>query len=267
MDLQLEGKRALITGGSAGIGAATARRLAAEGCDVVLVARTQSALQALKTKIELETGRRVDVAPLDLTERGCAQQLAKAFPDIDILVNNAGEDPTGQLADIDEDRWRHAWDLKLFGYINLCREYYTLMQRQRSGVIVNVIGVAHLIRDTRYICGAMSTAAITALTQALGGRSLEDGIRVVGVGPGVTATPRVTKGKSLSEAYSAKAGGISGLGDDAVDEIADRIARGLGLVRSGRAEEIASLIAFIASPQAGYMTGTIAYSDGGWART
>jgi len=265
LDLQLQGKRALVTGGSAGIGAATARRLAAEGCDVVVAARTRSALEALKAEVEAATGRRVDVAAMDLAERGAAQRLASAYPDIDILVNNAGEDPSGGLGEVDEDRWRQAWDLKLFGYINLCREYYALMKPRGGGVMVNIIGVAHLIRDARYICGATSTAAITAFTQALGGRSLEDGIRVVGVGPGVTATPRVAKGKALSAAYAAKAGGLEGLND--IDEIADRVAKGLGLVRSGRAEEIAALVAFVASPQAGYMTGTIAYSDGGWSRS
>ena len=267
MDLELSGKRALITGASSGIGAATASRLAAEGCDVVLVARTRSALEAVKAEIEAQTGRRADVAAVDLSSRGAPRTLAEAFPDIDILVNSAGEDPTGRLTEIDEDRWREAWDLKVFGYINLCREYYRLMQQRRSGVIVNVIGVAHLVRDARYICGAVSCAAVTVLTQALGGASLEDGVRVVGVGPGVTATPRMLKGKKLAEEYSRKAGGLPDLDERDLDSIADRIANGLGLARGGQPEEIASLVAFAASSRASYMSGTILYSDGGWSRT
>lgn len=267
MDLQLNGKRALVTGGSAGIGAATARRLAEEGCDVIIVARTRSSLNTVKVDIEASTGRQVDVAVYDLSCRGVADDLTRSFPDVDILVNCAGEDPTGQITEIDEERWRQAWDLKAFGYINMCRSYYRRMQQRGGGVIINVIGVAHLIRDRRYICGATSTAAITAFTQALGGSSMADGIRVVGVGPGVTATPRVLKGASLTQAYSAKSGGIEGLGENNLDEVADRVATGLGLTRSGRPEEVASLIAFASSPQAAYMSGTVVYTDGGWART
>lgn len=266
MDLELKGRRALITGASSGIGAEIARRLAAEGCDVVVVARTVADLERLKDEVERDTRRRVDLAPVDLSTPGAASALAKAFPDVDILVNNAGEDPTGRLDEIDEERWRKAWDLKAFGYINLCREYYARMKERGGGVIINIIGVAHLVRDARYICGATSTAAITAFTQALGGSSLHDGIRVVGIGPGVTATPRLLKGARLVAQYSGQEGRPEG-GDEDLAAISHRVAQGLGLARGGRPEEIASLAAFLASPQASYMSGTVVYSDGGWSRT
>lgn len=267
MDLQLGGKRALVTGASSGIGAAIVRRLAMEGCNVVAVARTAADLQRVKEEVERETGRRIDIAPTDLAARGSATALAKAWPDVDILVNNAGEDPTGRLAEIDEDCWREAWDLKVFGYINLCREYYEVMKQRGGGVIVNVIGVAHLVRDARYICGATSTAAVTALTQALGGTSLHDGIRVVGVGPGVTSTPRLVKGAKLAMQYNPKLAELFERGDPDLDDLADHIGQGLGLARGGRPEEIAAITAFIASPEAAYMSGTMVYSDGGWSRT
>ncbi len=106
------------------------------------------------------------------------------YPDIDILVNNAGAIPGGSLLNVDEATWRKAWDLKVFGYVNMCRAFYALMQKRKRGVIVNVVGNAADTHDPEYICGVAGNAALAAFTQSLGSVSAKDGIRVVAINPG-----------------------------------------------------------------------------------
>jgi 3-oxoacyl-[acyl-carrier protein] reductase len=136
MDLGLRGKKALITGASRGIGRACAEVLASEGCDVVIVSRTQADLGSAKDRILGQSNVSVRSYAMDLSDSRNADKLAAECPDIDILINNAGAIPRGTIAEIDEARWREAWDLKVFGYINMCRRFYALMAARRSGVIV-----------------------------------------------------------------------------------------------------------------------------------
>jgi len=141
MDLRLTGKKVLITGASQGIGAGLAKAYAEEGCDVVLTARNAEKLAAIKADIaETAPEREVTLIPLDLTVAGAAETLADEAGDVDILVNNAGVIPSGSLFDIDEAKWRAGWELKVFGYINLCRLYYPRMKAAGGGVIINNIG-------------------------------------------------------------------------------------------------------------------------------
>ena len=117
--------------------------------------------------------------------------LATKYSDIDVLVNNAGAIPGGNLLGVDEATWRKAWDLKVFGYINMCRSFYALMKKRGSGVIINVTGNAALTRDPDYICGVTGNAALTAFSQSLGSVSPRDGIRVISVNPGPVETERL----------------------------------------------------------------------------
>jgi 3-oxoacyl-[acyl-carrier protein] reductase len=153
MDLQLVGKSALITGASKGIGRATADQLAHEGCNLILVSRTAADLAAAKESIAGKSKVQIDTVAADLSQSKSVDRLARDFPNVDILVNNAGAIPGGQLLDMDEQTWRKAWDLKVFGYINMCRAYYALMKKRRSGVIINVTGNAAQTHDPEYICG------------------------------------------------------------------------------------------------------------------
>src|SRR5207237_10933042 len=140
------------------IGRAAAEILASEGCNLVLVARTQKDLDAAKSALLAKFNTRVETVAADLADSRNVDRLANQFPDIDILVNNAGAIPGGNLIEIDEKRWRAAWDLKVFGYINMCRAFYALMKKRGAGVIVNVIGAAAQTKDPEYICGVAGNA-------------------------------------------------------------------------------------------------------------
>src|SRR5205085_1805945 len=131
-----------------------------------------------------------DVVAADLAESRNVDKIARDFTDIDILINNAGAIPGGSLLEVDEARWRAAWDLKVFGYVNMCRAYFALMKARQAGVIVNVVGNAAQTHDPEYICGVAGNAALTAFTQSLGSVSTRDGVRVVAVNPGPASTER-----------------------------------------------------------------------------
>src|SRR4051812_41010378 len=191
MKLNLEGKTALITGGSRGIGRAIAQELASAGCNLVLTSRNAADLAKAKAEIESKSGIKARTVAADLAMSTTVAQLAKDFAETDILVNNAGAIPGGTLNDVDEARWRSAWDLKVFGTINMTRAFYPAMKNRGGGVIINVIGNAARTRDPDYICGATANAGLTAFTESLGSRSLRDGIRIVGVSPGPTSTDRL----------------------------------------------------------------------------
>src|SRR5258708_2607190 len=128
MDLHLRGKRVLITGASKGIGAAAAEAFAEEGCDLHLPARTEKALAAIAARLSRDFAIKAMAHAVDLRKSGDIARLAAEAGDIDVLVNNAGDIPGGSLARVDDAAWRHAWDLKVFGYINLTREIYAAMK-------------------------------------------------------------------------------------------------------------------------------------------
>ncbi|HJN20909.1 MAG TPA: SDR family NAD(P)-dependent oxidoreductase, partial [Alphaproteobacteria bacterium] len=123
MDLGLAGRSVLITGSSKGIGLACAHGFAAEGCDVHLVARTAADLERVRTDIAGRYQVQVATSTLDLSDSANVSRLLEAAGDVDILVNNAGAIPAGSIDDVDEQRWREAWDLKVYGYINVTRAF------------------------------------------------------------------------------------------------------------------------------------------------
>jgi NAD(P)-dependent dehydrogenase (short-subunit alcohol dehydrogenase family) len=252
MDLKLAGKTALITGGSKGIGRASAEVLAAEGCNVVIVARSADALAATKSAIAQRSNIRVDTVAVDLADSSNVDRLARDYPDIDILVNNAGAIPGGTLLGVDEATWRKAWDLKVFGYVNMCRAFYRLMQARRRGVIVNVVGNAAETHDPEYICGVAGNAALAAFTQSLGSVSHKDGIRVVAINPGPVTTDR------LVGLMKKKAQDRSGNADKWKD-----LLKPLPFGRGATPEEIGAMVAFLASDHSGYTSGSVVTIDAG----
>jgi NAD(P)-dependent dehydrogenase (short-subunit alcohol dehydrogenase family) len=248
----LRGRKALVTGASRGIGRACAEVLAAEGCDVVIVSRTQADLDAAKDKILGQSNVAVHTYAMDLSQSRNAEILAAECPDVDILVNNAGAIPRGTIAEIDEARWREAWDLKVFGYINMTRRFYALMAARRRGVIINVIGAAGETVQASYACGSTGNAAMMGFTRALGGAAPHDGLRVVGINPGPVETDRMVT--RLRREATAKFGDA-----ERWRELTGHMAFG----RAATATEIANMAAFLASDLSGYTTGTIVTVDGG----
>ena len=218
MDLNLRGRTALITGASKGIGLASAESLAAEGVNLILVSRTQADLDAARARIAGRHNVNVQAHAHDLADSRNVDALAAAHPDIDILVNNAGAIPGGDLQAIDEQRWRQAWDLKVFGYINMCRRFYAAMKARGRGVIVNVLGMAGEKMDRGYIAGSTGNAGLMAFTRALGGSAGDDGLRVVGINPGAIATDRlVTLMKQRAEVRFGDASPLGGTDETPAD--------------------------------------------------
>jgi len=240
MELNLKGKRVLVTGASKGIGRACLEMLAAEGCKVLGTSRSIAPGPTAKA--------------MDLSLRGAAEELAAWAGDLDILVNNAGAIPGGDLQRVDEDTWRRAWDLKVFGYINLTRAVYAAMKKKGHGVIVNILGNAGERLNPAYIAGSTANAGLMAFTRTLGGASHADGIRVLGINPGPVATDRLI---SLYQQMAQTKLGDAGRYLELFKE--------MSFGRPASAEEIASAVAFLASERSAYTSGCILSIDGGLA--
>ena len=194
MDLELKGKHALITGASKGIGRAVAQRLASEGCHVTLAARTVDALELARRQLQQAyPDVRVDIQAVDLSRTAEQERLAELARDADIFVNNAGSNPGGDLIDSSDSLWREAFDLKVFGYVNLTRMTLGAMKSRGRGVIVNVIGYGGERLMSQYVIGSTANAGLIAFTRTVGSQSPDFGVRVVGVNPGFTATDRAVK--------------------------------------------------------------------------
>ncbi len=252
MELGLKGKTAVVTGASKGIGLAIARGLAAEGCALHIVSRNRQAIDQAAQGIRTEHGVEVTAHALDLARSESVGALLAATDTPDILVNNAGAIPGGDLQAVDEARWRAAWDLKVFGYINLSRAYYAAMRSQRKGVIINVTGLAADRLDAGYIAGSAGNAALNAFTRTLGSYSIEDGIRVLAVSPGAVETERI----------------VTLMKNRAADKLGDperwrEFLKGLPLGRPASVEEVADVVVFAASVRAGYLSGIVINVDGG----
>ena len=252
MNLNLEGKCVLVTGASKGIGLAIAKGFLSEGCDVHLVARSEIGLKDVTSQLNEVAQGRISYSALDLSKSENIPHLLIAAGPIDILVNNAGSIPGGYLHTIDEVRWREAWDLKVFGYINLSRAVYKQMSETKSGVIINVTGLAADRLDTNYIAGSSANASLNAFSRALGSNSFKDGIRCLAVSPGAVETDRLVTLMKTKAALE--------LGSE--DRWPDLL-KGLPYGRAATTTEVADVVLFLASARASYLSGIVVNVDGG----
>ena len=254
MDLGLQGKTALITGASKGIGRAVANVLVEEGCDVVLAARNLADLEATADELRAKANVKVTVRSADLSHADDQDALANEFAAADILINNAGSNPPGEIDEVSDEVWRTSWNLKMFGYINMTRHFYKHMKARRAGVIVNVIGNSGERMQSGYILWSTGNIGLMGLTRALGARSPDFNVRVVVVNPGLIATDRA---QMMLRGYSESTFGTP----DRWEEMLERMDLPFG--RMGEAHEVADTVAFLASPRASYVSGTVVTVDAG----
>jgi 3-oxoacyl-[acyl-carrier protein] reductase len=256
VELGLVGRRAIVTGASAGIGAATALALAAEGARVGVVARREERLRAVAE----ELGPTAVVAAGDLsTAVGVAATIdacVEGLGGVDVLVNNAGSSPTGTIDDVGDEQWQGAFDLKVMGYVRCMRRVLPSMRAQHFGRIINVGGAAGLHATPGYVLAALN-AAIVHLTRSTAEHVGGDGITVVSLHPGPTLTDRMHElvGKAAADA-----------GMTVEEFAAQRVGPRLPLGRVGTPEEVAQMIVVLASDVAAWMTGGGVSIDGGAAR-
>jgi 3-oxoacyl-[acyl-carrier protein] reductase len=260
VDLHLQGKRALVTGASLGIGRAIAEELAREGCDIVLVARDAQRLQRAANEIAAQTNRKIVAAPGDGSQAdSIAHVVATArasLGGIDILINNAGSTPEDGIDRIDFEKWQYSVSLKLFGYARFAQCVLPDMRARNWGRIVNIIGRSGHQPRPVYLAGGSINAGLLNLTMALAEECAKDNVLVTGVNPGPVDTPRW---RALREA-AVRARNISSA------EFDRRAIASVALARLGRCEEVAGLVAFLCSERASYITGEIINVDGGGTR-
>ncbi len=201
MELGISGRRALVTGGSLGIGKATAAELAAEGVDVAIVARDKERLddaaQELSSNTVGNTGGRVIGIAGDIGNAGdiarVVAEVSSVLGGIDILMNNAGSSPTGRIEDLDDDIWMASFELKFMGYMRLSRAVLTGMRAQKWNRIVNIIGGGGHSPRLGYILGGAYNAALINFTRALGKSAAPNGVLVNGINPSSIDTSRWAK--------------------------------------------------------------------------
>jgi len=273
MDLSLKGRVALVGGASQGIGHAIARLLAAEGAAVAIVARRSEPLEAAAQAIRDESGATVLPIAADIRRADdCArivETAARAFGRIDVLVNNDGAPPLGLLSEFDDAAWDKAVQQNLMSVVRLTRGAVPLMRQHGFGRIVNITALSAIQPIARFGLSVSTWAGVIGYSKTLSLELAPEQITVNTICPGRIATGRLAKvfGKAApGVAPEGAAAGSSGAVDVDVDpdtEMLARIRREIPMQRIGQPDEIAGLVALLASPYGAYITGSTFHVDGG----
>ena len=257
MDLQLNGKRALVSGSTAGIGLAIAEALAREGARVIVNGRTQTAVSSTMTAISASTRANVEGFAGDLGAASGAQPLAEAFPDVDILVNNLGIFEPKAFEDIPDDDWRRLFEVNVLSGVRLARLYLPRMRRLNWGRIIFISSESALQIPTEMIHYGMTKTAQIAVARGLAEAVAGTGITVNSVLPGPTRSRGVG---DFVDALSKEAG--MSASDFETEFFATMRPTSL-IKRFATPAEVASLVAYVASPLASATTGAALRVDGG----
>jgi 3-oxoacyl-[acyl-carrier protein] reductase len=255
MELGLNGKIALVTGSSRGIGRGIALAFAREGCDLLLTGRDAAALdevaQAIRTR-----GSKAAVCVLDLREPSSPKRLVEAavheFAGLDILVNNAGTTRRGDFFALTDADWEEGYALKLFAHVRLARAAWPLL-KERRGVLVAIGGTSGRRPERKFTIGSSVNAAVAAFTKCLADLGKEDGVRVNCVHPSLVETERQWR---RIRAEVERSG-------EPEAKVREQLCRETGITRFGTVEDVADLVTFIVSARASWLHGATIDLDGG----
>jgi 3-oxoacyl-[acyl-carrier protein] reductase len=255
MELGLNGKVALVTGASRGIGQAIALSFASEGCDLVITGRDQAALEETATTIRGK-GRKAVCSVLDLRQPGTEATLVDAvkreFGRLDILVNNAGATRRGSFFELTDADWADGYSLKFFAHMRLARLAWPLLKASK-GSFISIGGTSGRKPEAEFTIGSSVNAAVAAFTKCLADIGKEDGVQVNCVHPSLVETERQWKRIRAEVAASG----------DTEDAVRARFVKKMGFIRYGKVEDVADLVTFLVSERATWMHGATIDLDGG----
>ena len=255
----LEGKIAIVTGASRGIGRAIALRLAQDGATLVLAARTEADLAKVSVQIKSGGGKAIPVAG-DLrvpeTPAAVVKAALDAYGAIDIVVNNAGATKRGNFFELTDADWADGFALKFMGAVRLTRAAWPHLKARR-GTVLNIIGGGGRTPGAEFTIGGSVNGACLSFTKAVADIGIQDGVQVNAINPGRVKTDRL---KQLLADEAAEYGGD-------MEATMEAIARKSNIVRLGEPEDVANLAAFMVSPQSRYMQGALIDLDGGQTKT
>ena len=255
----LEGKIAIVTGASRGIGRAIALRLAQDGATLLLAARTEADLAKVSAQIKAGGGKATAVAG-DLrvpeTPAAVVKAALDAYEGIDIVVNNAGATKRGDFFELTDADWADGFALKFMGAVRLTRAAWPHLKARR-GTVLNIIGGGGRTPGAEFTIGGSVNGACLSFTKAVADIGIQDGVQVNAINPGRVRTDRL---KQLLADEAAEYGGD-------MEATMEAIARKSNIVRLGEPEDVANLAAFMVSPQSRYMQGALIDLDGGQTKT
>ena len=260
MDLGLKGKVALITGASGGIGTAIATELAREGADLCLTARDPKKLQETASALEKISGRRPAVHAGDLSEpdapAAAVAAAIAAFGRLDVVANCAGDTKRGDFLKLTEDDWSGGFAVKFHGCVRMTRAAWPHL-RETQGTVINIVGVGSRFGSAEFAIGGAVNVALLNFTKVMADIGINDGVRVNAINPGLIETERLGRNVArLMREHSCTR-----------EEAVARMLKPRGTKRFGRPEEIGWLAAFLASPKAAFIQGSIIDIDGGATRS
>lgn len=255
MEKRLNGKTAIVTGASRGIGRAIALRLAGEGAQVVLCARDGNLMEHAVKEIERAGGRAAQLA-VDLREINAAKKTVDfaldSYGQVDIVVNNAGATKRGDFLELTDEDWADGFALKFFGAMRLTRVAWPHLKEQ-AGSVLNISGVGGRMPGPLFAIGGSVNAALLSFTKAMADIGIRDGVQVNAVNPGSVRTERYRR---MLEA-TAKQQGTD------VETAERNMVASARTTRVGEPEDIAALVAFVVSPEGRFLQGSLIDMDGG----